>query len=75
MLKDYKQIWNELSATSDDAAYFVGFLSEEEDIRRNGALTVEIRRGTKLVERRRFAHAGTRIHRVRLPARGTRRGD
>lgn len=44
-------------------------------LRRNGALTVEIRRGTKLVERRRFAHAGTRIHRVRLPARGTRRGD
>ena len=45
MLKDYKQIWNELSATSDDAAYFVGFLSEEEDIRRNGALTAEYLRG------------------------------
>jgi SAM-dependent methyltransferase len=45
VLKDYKQIWNELSATSDDAAYFVGFLSEEEDIRRNGALTAEYLRG------------------------------
>ena len=44
-------------------------------LRRNGALTVEIRRGTKLVQRRRFAHAGTRIRQVTLPAGGTRRGD
>ena len=41
MLKDYKKIWNDLSTTSDDAAFFVGYLSDEEDIRQNGARTAE----------------------------------
>jgi hypothetical protein len=44
-------------------------------LRRKGALTVEVRRGKQLVLRRRFAHAGTRIRQVSLPAGGTRRGD
>jgi hypothetical protein len=44
-------------------------------LRRAGALTVEIRRGTTLVARRRFAHAGTRIRQVSLPASRTRPGD
>jgi hypothetical protein len=44
-------------------------------LRRPGALTVEVRRGSRLVLRRRFAHAGTRIRQVSLPAARTRPGD
>jgi hypothetical protein len=44
-------------------------------LRRAGALTVEVRRGTTLVARRRFAHAGTHIRQVSVPASRTRPGD
>lgn len=44
MAKDYKQIWDDLSTTSDDAANFVGNLTDEEDIRRNGTQTAEFLR-------------------------------
>ena len=44
-------------------------------LRRTGAITVDDRRGQRLVLHRRFAHAGTRIRSVSLPARGTSRGD
>ena len=44
MLKDYKKIWNDLSTTSKDAAHFVGYLSDEEEIRQNGTYTAEFLR-------------------------------
>jgi SAM-dependent methyltransferase len=40
-VKDYKQIWNNLSTNIDDASFYVCCLKgdEEEEIRRNGAIT------------------------------------
>jgi SAM-dependent methyltransferase len=50
VLKDYKQIWNDLSTTSDDAAFFVGYLSDEEEIRQNGAQTAEFLRSVLQIQ-------------------------
>jgi SAM-dependent methyltransferase len=50
MLKDYKKIWNDLSTTSDDAAFFVGYLSDEDEIRQNGAKTAEFLRGVLQIQ-------------------------
>lgn len=38
-MKDYKQIWNNLSTTYADAGHFVGYSDDEQEIRQNGTLT------------------------------------
>jgi len=40
-MKDYKQIWNNLSTSFKDASFFVCCISDEDDIRRNGTITAE----------------------------------
>jgi SAM-dependent methyltransferase len=43
-MKDYKKIWDSLSTTLADAAHFVGYQGDEDDIRANGASTASILR-------------------------------
>ena len=43
-MKDYKQIWNILSTSFDNASYYVCCVDDEEEIRRNGQLTAEFLR-------------------------------
>jgi SAM-dependent methyltransferase len=50
VLKDYKKIWNDLSTTSEDAAHFVGYLSDEEEIRQNGTYTAQFLRGVLQIQ-------------------------
>jgi SAM-dependent methyltransferase len=38
-MKNYKRIWNSLSTNMADATYHVGFMTDEEEIRRNGQLS------------------------------------
>lgn len=40
-MKQYKEIWNNLSQTRDDAAYYVCCVKDEEAIRQNGYHTAE----------------------------------
>lgn len=40
-MKDYKQVWNNLSQSFDDASYYVCCVGAEDEIRRNGAITAE----------------------------------
>src|SRR5688500_8544169 len=55
--KDYKDIWNNLSTTLDKAAYYVCCIDDEDEIRKNGALTatflqsaLQIKPGDKVLE-------------------------
>ena len=43
-MKNYKEIWDSLSTTFADASFFVGYLSDEEDIRSNGQFTANFLR-------------------------------
>jgi ubiquinone/menaquinone biosynthesis C-methylase UbiE len=43
-VKVYKEIWNNLSTTFNDAAYHVCCLDDEDEIRRNGVITAEFLR-------------------------------
>jgi|GEM_PF-2839859 len=42
--KDYKRIWNDLSGSFQDAAFYVCCIDDEDEIRRNGATTTEFLR-------------------------------
>lgn len=42
--KDYKRIWNNLSASFNDAAFYVCCIDDEDEIRKNGAITSEFLR-------------------------------
>lgn len=43
-MKDYKRIWNDLSATSTGANFYVCCIDDEDDIRSNGELTTQFLR-------------------------------
>ncbi len=43
-MKDYKKIWDSLSTSFSDAAHFVGYQGDEEEIRANGTKTAEFLR-------------------------------
>jgi len=40
-MKEYKEVWNELSSRFDDAAYYVCCIKDEDEIRRNGVRTAQ----------------------------------
>src|SRR3954451_4508041 len=40
-MRDYKQIWDNLSTTFADASYHVCLIGDEDEIQRNGAITTE----------------------------------
>src|SRR5687768_2146574 len=55
--KDYKDIWNNLSTSFDQAAFYVCCLDDEDEIRKNGAITakflqsvLQIQPGDKVLE-------------------------
>jgi ubiquinone/menaquinone biosynthesis C-methylase UbiE len=50
-MKDYKEIWNNLSTTFKDASHYVCCISDEDDIRRNGAITTEFLRSVLQIEK------------------------
>src|SRR5262245_51137950 len=50
-MKDYKQIWNNLSTDFKDASFFVCCISDEDEIRRNGTITAEFLRSVLQIER------------------------
>jgi SAM-dependent methyltransferase/uncharacterized small protein (DUF1192 family) len=49
-MKDYKQIWDNLSGSFDDAAFFVCCVGDEDEIRSNGALTATFLREVLQIE-------------------------
>lgn len=49
-MKDYKQIWNDLSTNFDDAGFYVCCTTDEDDIRKNGALTAAFLRDVLRIE-------------------------
>lgn len=64
-LKDYKKIWNGLSTTLDDAAFYVCGLRDEDQIRRNGALAAAfLRSALQISSSHRVLEIGCGIGRV-----------
>src|SRR6266542_1783228 len=49
-MKDYKQIWDNLSTNSDDASFHVCCVKDEDEIRRNGAITAAFLREVLRIE-------------------------
>jgi hypothetical protein len=49
-LKDYKQVWNNLSTTIEDAAHFVGYQDGEDSVRENGKSTANFLRDVLQIE-------------------------
>lgn len=43
-MKDYKDVWNNLSESFSDANFYVWGIGEEEELRRNGAITADFLR-------------------------------
>jgi ubiquinone/menaquinone biosynthesis C-methylase UbiE len=48
--KDYKNIWNNLSTSFEDAAFYVCCIGDEDEIRKNGALTAEFLKSVLQIE-------------------------
>ena len=48
--KDYKYIWNNLSTSFDKAAFYVCCIDDEDDIRKNGAITAKFLQSVLKIE-------------------------
>jgi len=49
-MKEYKEVWNDLSARFDDAAFYVCCIKDESEIRRNGVLTAQFLKAVLEIE-------------------------
>lgn len=48
--KDYKDIWNNLSTSFDDAAFYVCCIDDEDEIRKNGEITAKFLQSVLQIE-------------------------